>query len=189
MSYTAIILAGGKSSRMGEDKGFCSLHSLPMIQHVLNNVHKANVSDTIIISNNSEYNKFGFPVFSDIYPDKGPLGGIFTGLSYSKSKNNLILSCDIPFVDHSVLELLMNQSNDYEINIVKFNNKIHPLIGTYHVSNLKDIEEHLLHNRLKMMDFLDTKQVNYLEIEKELPHLSSQVFENINTKKELNKYE
>ncbi len=85
MQATGIILAGGKSSRMGEDKGLVLLNGKPMIQYVIEAL-KGVVSDIIIISNNASYNKFGIPVYPDIIKDKGPVGGIFTGLHHSKTQ-------------------------------------------------------------------------------------------------------
>ena len=66
MQATGIILAGGKSSRMGEDKGLVLLNGKPMIQYVIEALKEV-VSDIIIISNNASYNKFRVPVYSDHY--------------------------------------------------------------------------------------------------------------------------
>ena len=82
MQVTGIILAGGKSSRMGEDKGLLLLNNIPMIQYIIN------VFDTLkipvmIIANNDNYKQFHLPVYTDIVKDKGPAGGILSALTFS----------------------------------------------------------------------------------------------------------
>ena len=96
MKYTAIILAGGKSSRMGSDKGLVLLNGKPMISYIIEILKKMQIP-IIIISNNENYKQFGLPVFADIIKEKGPLGGIYTGLKNSKTESNIIVSCDVPF--------------------------------------------------------------------------------------------
>ena len=133
MKFTVIILAGGKSSRMGTDKGLVLMNEIPMIERVIKTVKKAGLSEIIIVSNNTEYKQFGLPVFPDVIPDKGPLGGIYTGLLKSSTVKNLILSCDVPFINETVLKLLIRNGLKSKVTIVKYENRIHNQIGRAHV--------------------------------------------------------
>ena len=106
MRITGVILAGGKSSRMGTDKGLLELNGKPLIQYAIDTLKSIGL-EIIIISNNSDYEQFGFPVYPDIIPDKGPIGGVYTALSYSSTEKNLIVSCDTPFLSKKLLNYLI----------------------------------------------------------------------------------
>src|SRR5688572_3972636 len=110
---TALVLAGGKSSRMGMEKGFVRFHEKKLIDHVLDNVRSV-VNEVIIVSNNNIYHQYGYPVRNDIYKDCGPLGGIYAGLMYSKSDWNLVLGCDMPFAGPEFLKYLISHISSAE---------------------------------------------------------------------------
>ena len=92
MEITGIILAGGKSSRMGTDKGLLLLNGKPMVKYVIDVLSKV-TSKIIIIANNDEYKQFGYKVYSDLIKDKGPVGGIYTAMNYTNSNTNICISC------------------------------------------------------------------------------------------------
>jgi len=149
MNVTGIILAGGKSSRMGTDKGLVDLNGNPMITYSIN-VLKNVVSKVIIIANQPGYKQFNLDVYPDLIPNKGPVGGIYTALSCSKTEQNIIVSCDTPFITKKLLNNLLLESKHYEVTIVKFKNKIHPLIGVYNQSVKSIFEENIHKNKLKL---------------------------------------
>lgn len=177
---TAIILAGGKSSRMGQDKGIMLFNGKSMIQHVIDAVLPL-TNRIIIISNNEDYQQFGFPVFPDTYPDKGPLGGIITGLSHSQSELNWILSCDTPNLTTSLLRELMNNTEDESVQLTSAYDKIHPLIGTYHQSALNPLKEQLALSNLKLLVALKAVDLKYFDA----GHFEEGTFNNINTPEDL----
>lgn len=180
---TGIILAGGKSSRMGEDKGLLSLNGQPMIQHVIDRLEDLNLSRILIVSNNPEYAQFTYPVIEDVIKEKGPLGGIHAGLLQSKTNTNLILSCDTPNVPLSLLEFLLDQSKDETVTISKFNDKEHPLIGVYQRDVLTKVENNLMNDELKLMKLCLSLNAKVLTIPEEM---AKEVhFSNVNTPQEL----
>jgi len=130
-NITGIILAGGKSTRMGSDKGFVTYQSKPFIQHIIDAL-KPLVNEIIIVSNNPDYNVFKLKRVNDIIEDAGPLAGIYTGLQHSNTEKNLVLSCDIPLINREVLEQLISQSNE-EIDVIQAQSqgKTMPLIALY----------------------------------------------------------
>ena len=143
-NVTGIILAGGQSSRMGSDKGLLSLNGALFVEHVIEAL-KPLVKDIIIVSNNSDYDKFGYKRVSDIVKDSGPLAGLYTGLYYSETQNNLVLSCDVPLIKTFVLEQLLNPNhNDYEVVQLQSKNKTIPLIAAY--------KKECLHKCLELLD-------------------------------------
>src|SRR4051812_31899843 len=111
---TGIILAGGKSSRMGYDKGLAVLNGSKMIDQVYASLKKV-VDKVIIVSNTDSYNYLNVPVYQDLYKDKGPIGGIYTGLSHSTTEKNIIVACDMPFVTEAFLKQLSELCGNHQI--------------------------------------------------------------------------
>lgn len=179
-NHSAIILAGGKSVRMGQDKGLMLVNGKPMIQGVIDAVLPL-TSSIFIAANHPDYEKFGFPVISDLVKDKGPLAGIVNGLAHSPSELNWVLSCDTPYLQSTCLIELMNQIEGFDAIVPVFEGKTHPLIAVYRKSSLKHFEENLALNRLKMMDLLDELKVNYLDANA----YDTCNFKNLNSKAEL----
>jgi len=159
MDYTCYILAGGKSSRMGTDKGLVIVDGKPMIQHIINEIEQLNVP-IYIVTNNIAYEQFKLPIIKDIIPDKGPLGGILTALSHSKTSKNVLLSCDTPFITTHIIEKLLLESAQSEITISKFKDKLHPLIGIYDTKLKNRIEDEINLNSLKLIRFCEKSNLN-----------------------------
>lgn len=189
MKFTAIILAGGKSTRMGTDKGLVLMNDIPMVERVISAVKKAGLSEIIIVSNNTEYKQFGLPVFPDVIPGKGPLGGIYTGLLKSSTVKNLILSCDVPFINETVLKMLIRNGSKSKVTIIKYENRTHNLIGIYDNSLIKDLGEHLISNKLKVGQFIEAHNPNIIDFKVFMPDLDEHILSNVNTMEELKKLE
>ncbi len=128
---TGIILAGGKSSRMGSDKGLMMLNNKPFIQHIVEALQPL-VNEVIIVSNNADYDIFKLKRVNDLIEGSGPLAGLYTGLHYSNTENNLVLSCDIPLINTETLKKLTKQI-DENIDVIQFesNGRTMPLIAMY----------------------------------------------------------
>ena len=103
-NITGIVLAGGKSSRMGLDKGLINMNNQTFIEAIINAMRPL-VGDIIIVSNNSDYDQFGYLRINDLIKDSGPMAGLYSGLYFSQSDYNLVLSCDIPFIKTDVLNI------------------------------------------------------------------------------------
>ena len=128
---TGIILSGGKSSRMGSDKGFMSYNGKPFIQHSIEAL-KPLVMEIIIVSNNVDYDVFGLKRIEDVMENAGPLAGLYSGLHQSKTDYNLVLSCDIPLINTSILQRLVDAiDDDSEIIQIESQGKTMPLIALY----------------------------------------------------------
>src|SRR5690606_20588107 len=102
METTGIILAGGKSSRMGRNKALLDFHGQTVIETIANELQKI-VNHLIIVTNNQEdYAFLQLPMVSDKWQGIGPLAGIHAGLSISKTEKNLVVACDMPFVSREI---------------------------------------------------------------------------------------
>jgi molybdopterin-guanine dinucleotide biosynthesis protein A len=128
---TAIVLAGGKSSRMGTDKGFIDLNGRSFMARIIETVNPF-VNKVIIVSSDPNYDVFNKKRVVDIIPDSGPLAGIFSGLFYTESDVNLVLSCDVPLINEVVLNTLI-EGYDAESDVTQLqsNERTMPLIALY----------------------------------------------------------
>jgi molybdopterin-guanine dinucleotide biosynthesis protein A len=143
---TGIILAGGRSSRMGTDKGLLDLNGKAFITYSIDALSPF-VSKILIISDNDAYDAFNVERVEDIIKDSGPLAGIFTGLNKSKTTYNLVLSCDIPLVQSNVLNMLIEAQDDHhDIVQIESNGRAMPLIALY-----KNVVKENFWNFCKMM--------------------------------------
>lgn len=168
------ILCGGKSSRMGRDKGLVMLQKKHFIDHIISGLN--NVSrEIVLVTHNSEYSHFGLPIVNDHYKDKGPLGGIHAALKHTNQERIMILSCDIPLLDASVLKRLIAEKKTADIIFAKTATNWHPLIGIYSKKILKNLEAHLEKDQLRLFDFIKTNNYRALNFTEE------RAFTNINT--------
>ncbi|SHG55846.1 molybdenum cofactor guanylyltransferase [Winogradskyella jejuensis] len=160
---TGIILAGGKSSRMGTDKGFLLWKGRPFIQHSIIAL-KPVVSKLIVVSDHTHYDILSYKRVQDIYPDAGPLSGLYSGLKASETEFNLVLSCDVPLINSSVLEkLLTNYNNDIAAVVCSADDKIMPLVALYHKNCYHVCKSLLDKGERRMMRLLDhLPSINYV---------------------------
>jgi molybdopterin-guanine dinucleotide biosynthesis protein A len=180
MERTAIILAGGNSSRMGEDKGLMLLDGKPMIEHVIDIVNGI-VENIIIISNNKEYEQFGYPVYEDEVKGKGPLGGIYTGLQQASTQLSLVLSCDIPYVNANLLNLLISHSEGYDITIPAKDEVTHQLMGVFSKRCLITFKNALDDNDLKLISVFNKLKLNIVDANQ----FSERLFTNVNDRNDI----
>lgn len=176
MNIEAIILAGGKSSRMGNDKGLALLNNKPMVAHVIDTL-KQITDDVIIISNQEEYNKFGLPVYGDLIKESGPLAGIYTGLFYSKNNKNVVLSCDVPLVSVELLNFLIKNSEGFDVTIPIKNNKTHQIIGIYDKKCIPTFKNELEQNQRKIKVAIEKVNLNIVDANQ----FNEKEFTNVNT--------
>ncbi len=167
-----IILAGGKSSRMGSDKALLLYKNKTFLEHVVSAI-KPLVDDILIISNNKEHQVDNCTTIPDLILNSGPIAGIYTGLKHTNTESNLVLSCDIPLVQTSILELIIknNEPNKDVIQIIDDPYSM-PLIALYKkriapflLSELKTGERRLVMaiNKLNKKNISVTKgQLNLL---------------------------
>lgn len=153
MKVTGIILAGGKSSRMGTDKAMLQINGHSFLQRCHNVLNE--LCDEIIISSSNPIHELNNTLrVADIYPEKGPLGGLHAALSASKNAINLCLSVDTPFVTLEFLKWMLDQQKDDKSFFIKEGGRFHPLIGVYQKSAAKSIEIALKNNSLRTTELI-----------------------------------
>lgn len=140
MKFTAIILAGGQSHRMGTNKALLSFRGKQLIGYALDLARE--LTDFIIISaNTTQMAGFGYPVISDQLPVQAPLSGIHAGLTVSQTDWNLVLTCDMPNVTSGLIRYLMSGLEEGLMMVLPGHGGfIEPLCGFYHKSLVAGIE-------------------------------------------------
>jgi molybdenum cofactor guanylyltransferase len=162
MKAGAIILSGGKSSRMGTNKALLEINQRPNIERIASQL-KRNFDELILVTNDPEaYQFLDLATVSDRYPGKGPLAGIHAGLAASKSEINLIVACDMPFISTELALDLVNQIGNYDAVIPVINGKQHPLFSVFKKKTIVKIEESIKNNCLKMQSLVNHLDVLYI---------------------------
>lgn len=183
-NINAYILAGGKSSRMGTEKGLVQLNGKSFIEHIIQVLNKVNIQ-VYIIANTKAYDFLGYPVIADIVEDKGPLGGIYTALMHSQQQNNLIISCDVPFVQEELIKYLCEHIEASSQCIVPTHSgNSEPLCAIYNKDGMELIKEMISRNELGVRNALRKLKTNFIEVSDE-EFYSSMTFLNINSKLDL----
>ncbi len=138
---TGIILSGGKSKRMGVNKSLLMIENKTIIEIVCNIMSNL-FSELLLITNEPELYKFlRLKTFKDIFPGKGPLAGIHSGLVHSKTQKNFILSCDMPLITVDMINTIINFKKDSFITVAKANGYIQQLCGVYDECCLQETEK------------------------------------------------
>ena len=182
-NITGYILAGGKSSRLGTDKGLIILKSKPIIEYVINQLKPA-VNKIVIVSSNKEYWKFGFEVITDTIINSGPAGGIHAALNNTSTEKNFMVSCDMPFITTDSIEYIINESANYQITVPVFKGKYEPMFAVYSKECFVKWEELIKQGTNKMMDIINYFKVLKLNVDSTSLFTDS-TFININTPDDL----
>ena len=114
VSVTGVILAGGKSRRMGQNKALLPLGEASLIEHVIRRMRRVTDDLLLITQAPAEYIHLGLPMHRDIIPDTGALGGIYTGLTYASDAAVLCVGCDSPFLQPKLLSYLISVLGEYD---------------------------------------------------------------------------
>lgn len=182
-NITGIILSGGKSSRMGTDKGFLKLKGKTFMEHSIEAL-KPFVSETIIISNNRAYDVFNLKRIDDEIEDAGPLAGVYTGLKHSKTDYNLVLSCDIPLINAEIIKLLIDAiDGTSEVIQIEHNHKSSPLIALYKKNCANKFYELLNEGERRLRFAVNQCKVKQIKLNSEIGVYTV----NINTPEDYNK--
>jgi molybdopterin-guanine dinucleotide biosynthesis protein A len=181
---TGIILAGGKSKLMGTEKGLVKFNGKPLIEYALEAL-KPLCDEVLISTNSSSYNNLGYPVYADLIPDSGPMGGIFTSLLKSTNDLNFVLSCDTPLVDKHTVTKILENSDGSDVTVPWHGNEFfEPLCAVYHKNTIPVFREFIRAGNFKIPDLL-TKVNTHKILTGTNKSLKPELFFNVNSKRQL----
>ncbi len=185
-NMTVIILAGGKASRFGRDKAFVKIEGIPIIKRQIKILSKAFKKIIIVTNSPDKYRLKGVKIIQDIIPDKGPLGGLYSGLRASDSIYNFVVACDMPFLNERLVKYMIKNIKNFDVFIPKIDNKLHPLCGIYSKNCIPVIEQRLMQDRLKVSGIFSELKAKFIS-KKKLQSFDKALLclENINTLQDL----
>lgn len=162
MNTGVIILAGGRSSRMGTNKALLKINKKPSIERIAMCLSPM-FSHLILVTNEPEAYRFlGLKTVSDHFPGKGPLAGIHAGLLASPAETNVIVACDMPFVSAELAGVLVNHSNEYDAVVPVIGGRQQPLFAVFKKKLAAKMEENIKSGCLRTKDLLAQLHVLYL---------------------------
>jgi len=188
---TSIILAGGKSSRLGRNKALQAIGAKSLIQWVIDRV--AILSTEIVIATARGESipcssTARIRTVADIYPGKGPLVGIHSGLVASSSSRAIVVGCDTPFLSVRLLEYMAQTPATFDVVVPRIKDKVEPLCAVYSKNCVAPIRELMSQDEHKIVELFPMVRVRYIEEDEidsfDPEHLS---FFNINSQDDLDR--
>ena len=166
MEVTGIILAGGKSLRLGRNKATEIIGGMTLIERVIKSLTA--VANRIILVTASDGGSISaihsIEEINDIYPGKGPLSGIYTGLRSSHTISNIVVACDMPFLNTALLEHMARLLPSFDAIVPRWpNGFIEPLYAAYSISCLTTMKKHLDNKQLTINGCLKEMHVSHLD--------------------------
>jgi molybdopterin-guanine dinucleotide biosynthesis protein A len=160
---TGIILSGGKSVRMGENKAFIEIEGVPII-HRINNLFKELFQETIIVTNQKDlFSNFESKIYNDLLPNKGALGGLYTGIFFSNFHYSFCVACDMPFIKKSLVQYLLNLIKEDDVIVPKTSDGLQPLHAIYSKNCLTPIKKVIDQGKYSIIDFYDLVKVKVVQ--------------------------
>jgi len=191
MKMDGLILAGGKSTRMGgKHKGDLLYHNATFTERIVKEFLKGAehiwLSYGKILGKNYE----GCTVITDIYPDCGPIGGIYTGLEVSQSDALMVAACDMPLMKLELFqyleEKLANAEQHSEIRYAAVipiaDGRVHPLAAIYRIDMKEILKKQILEENYRIRDALKRQDVLYVDLSREKKYCD--MLRNVNTVEE-----
>ena len=188
----AVVLAGGKSKRFGEDKNQIKLGDKTLLEHVLSKINNKFEEILIVSSHNLEIKKSeNITIIPDCFDDFGPLAGVLSSMKWIKENQKqykwvATFPSDTPFFEISIIEEYKKRINinDSSLYFIKSNNKRHNIFGLWSIDLLDVLEDDLKNNNFrKVEDWADKIGVKTIDIEVN----EFDPFFNINTKEDFEK--
>ena len=190
MDISCIILAGGKSLRLGHDKITEKVGNTTLLEKVISRIDSLSKEIVIVTAEEKSFSQIAdnpkVKTVCDIFPGRGSLGGIYTGLVKSNSFYNFVIAADMPFLNRDLLAYMIEVADGFDYVIPHIGSFFEPLHSIYSKDCVSPIETMIERDRkviIELFEFVKVKYVEAEEIDRFDPrHLS---FFNINTFEDL----
>lgn len=170
---TGIILAGGRNRRIGVHKALLKLNGETIIENIIKRMlllfdevkvitNAKEIFNALAYTNTNKIyrrNRTSIEILPDIIPNKGPLGGIYSGLVYSKTKYNFIVACDMPFINTELVKYMMRNVRNYDIIVPRTSKGYEPLHAIYSKNCIRYIERKIKQDDLKTTCFFSEVKI------------------------------
>ena len=183
--WTGVVLAGGKSSRMGRDKALIEVEGITLLDRAVE-LLRPHAKEILVIGDPVKYAPAHATVLPDDVPDQGPLGGIATALRRARYVRLLVLACDLPRINDRLLVQLKNGlTGTVDAVVPKHGEHIEPLAAAYHRHAIEPFLRNMAGDRLRMADALAAVNTAWLATEPGKHGWPADLFRNVNAPSDL----
>jgi len=190
ISVSGIVLAGGKSLRLGRVKALERINNQPLIERIIERISPP-ARPVLVVTSQEQFDRIAasrlnVKLILDVFPGRGALGGIYTGLASADSFYSLVVGCDMPFLHPGLLRHIIRCAEGFDAAVPKLRNMLEPLHAVYSKNCLQPIKKMLEDDKLEILQLFDTVNTRYIE-EEEIEQIdnSGLSFFNINTMADL----
>jgi molybdopterin-guanine dinucleotide biosynthesis protein A len=189
-NISSSIIAGGKSSRFGQDKTLYPFQGKPLIEHVVDIMGEIFEEVCIISSDSAKFEYLNLPIYADIIPDLGPIGGIYTALMHLKGERTFIVPCDMPYLNADLIRYMASLTVQYDVVVPFVNGFFEALHAIYSINCLKPVERMIQNGRRQVIGFFDEVHLRKIT-EEEISFYADvdKIFENINYPEDTSRYD
>lgn len=188
IDVTGVLLAGGNSRRMGEDKRYLVVGEQTLLERGLAVLRSIFQEVLVVIAQDSLPLNVDARVVRDLVPDCGSLGGLYTGLTQATTPYIFVVACDMPFLDPAVITQFTSRRASADIVMAKLAARLHPMHALYGKGCLPVLEQMIRARQLKIQEMLShpSLRVQYVT-EADLLTIdpSGRSFHNVNTPADL----
>lgn len=178
----ALILAGGKSSRLGRDKAQLPLGNTTVIEFLIARLRQVCEEVIVVTRPDQPYPNLAARALFDVMPGKFSLGGLYSGLLQSPAQANFVCACDMPLISPLLVDHLFEQLDDFDVVVPRRDGRVEPLCAVYTKACLPAIHARLLAGDLRMSGWLEGVRTRFVEKEElQKIDLTLQSFFNLNT--------
>ena len=164
---TAVVLTGGKSSRMGRPKALLPFDGEPLIVHIVRHLKRVFAETVVVAAPDQELPTLAAALVRDQVAYQGPVSGIYHGLKAATKEVCFVTSCDAPFLNLSLISHLLSQIPDWDVVVPFWQERFQPLHAVYRRSVAPLLHEQLERNELRpifLYDKVRTRKLNEEEI-------------------------
>ena len=185
---TGVLLAGGKSRRMGEDKRYLIVGEQTLLERGLAVLRSTFQEVLVVIAQDSLPLNIDARVVRDLVADCGSLGGVYTGLMQATTPYIFVAACDMPFLNQAVITQFIRRRTTADIVMAQLAARLHPMHAVYGKECLSAMEQMMMARQLKIQDLVShtSLRVHYVtETDLFTIDPSGRSFHNVNTPADL----
>ena len=157
---TGVLLAGGKSTRMGQDKRFLSIGGQTLLERGLCAMCALFQRVCVVIAQDSLSPPTQVPVFRDVVPDCGSLGGLYTGLREASTSYIFVAACDMPFLNVNLVKHMVGLKEEADIVVASWKTRLQPTHAIYSKRCMASFEDMIRRQEVKIQDIFQHPSLN-----------------------------
>ena len=163
LPFSAAILAGGRSRRMGRDKSMLAIDNVPIIRRIADTLAEIFTEIFVVANEKEEYERMGLAVVGDIHPGNDSLGGLHTAVTSAAGSHVFVVGCDMPLLRPALIYGMASLVDDWDVVVPVKDDYPEPLCAFYGKKCAPHIESSISRGRLKMIGFHEEVRVRKVE--------------------------